>query len=199
MKKVIIIIGVFLFSFALRGNPHADFPCGSRLVSVGDSRAEVFFKCGEPEWKDRRTLEQIERVAEDRWVRRFVDIEDWIYNFGPNKFVRILTFQENTLRDVQTLGYGYNASDRKPGKQCLNDIKIGARKPEVIVKCGRPSFVDTFEEEHLKKTETGGLFRFNVNIDQWTYDFGPNQFMRVLTFENGKLVGIAEDDYGFRQ
>jgi hypothetical protein len=35
-----------------------------------------------------------------------------------------------------------------------------------------------------------------VGIDEWTYDFGPHEFIRFLTFEQGKLVSIRTGDYG---
>ena len=38
-----------------------------------------------------------------------------------------------------------------------------------------------------------------VDIDEWIYDFGPHEFIRYLTFENGKLVSIKTGDYGTRR
>ncbi|HEY6012184.1 MAG TPA: DUF2845 domain-containing protein [Nitrospirota bacterium] len=33
-------------------------------------------------------------------------IEEWTYDFGPNRFMRIITFRNNTVSDIRTGGYG---------------------------------------------------------------------------------------------
>jgi hypothetical protein len=35
-----------------------------------------------------------------------------------------------------------------------------------------------------------------VVIDEWTYDFGPHQFIRYVTFEQGKLMSVVTGGYG---
>jgi hypothetical protein len=35
-----------------------------------------------------------------------------------------------------------------------------------------------------------------IVLEEWTYDFGPTNFIRYVTFENGKLRDIATGDYG---
>jgi hypothetical protein len=37
-----------------------------------------------------------------------VVVEDWTYNLGPHKLMRIITFENGVVVKVQTLGYGYN-------------------------------------------------------------------------------------------
>ena len=39
-------------------------------------------------------------------------------------------------------------------------------------------------------------YRKTVVIDTWTYDFGPNSFVRTLTFENGVLTNVEVGGYG---
>jgi hypothetical protein len=84
---------------------------------------------------------------------------------------------------------------------CGNDlIQPGDRKIEVLHACGEPDFVDTWEEILNR-----GYFRFGhfwpsveqVKVEEWTYNFGPNRFIRILRFENGELVRIRDGDYGF--
>ena len=36
----------------------------------------------------------------------------------------------------------------------------------------------------------------SVLVDEWTYDFGPDRFIKFLTFEQGKLVNIVSGNYG---
>ena len=37
-----------------------------------------------------------------------------------------------------------------------------------------------------------------VTLDQWTYDFGPHQFVRYLVFEQGRLLRVETGGYGAR-
>jgi hypothetical protein len=37
-----------------------------------------------------------------------VSVEAWVYNFGPNKLMRRLRFENGVLAQIETLGYGYN-------------------------------------------------------------------------------------------
>ncbi len=38
-----------------------------------------------------------------------------------------------------------------------------------------------------------------INVEEWTYDFGPTQFMRVFRFENGRLRRIIQLEKGETQ
>ena len=38
-----------------------------------------------------------------------VPVESWVYNFGPNKFMRKVRFENGIVADIETLGYGYNS------------------------------------------------------------------------------------------
>ena len=38
-----------------------------------------------------------------------------------------------------------------------------------------------------------------VAIDEWTYDFGPHQFINYLTFEQGRLISIVSGQRGVKQ
>jgi len=34
-------------------------------------------------------------------------------------------------------------------------------------------------------------------IDEWTYNLGPTRFMRILTFNNGRLEEVISGSKGF--
>ena len=38
-----------------------------------------------------------------------------------------------------------------------------------------------------------------VTIDEWTYDFGPHQFINYLVFEQGRLISIVSGKRGTKQ
>ncbi len=80
--------------------------CSEQIVSVGDSKADVLAKCGEPTTKDSHVEEFRERL-DDSERKVFVTVEEWTYNLGPTRFVRILTFRNNKLTDIRTGNYGY--------------------------------------------------------------------------------------------
>lgn len=90
--------------------------CGSKLVGRGDSPYRVRALCGEPvEAQSRvefRTIAQ--QVPHPTIPGRFVQasrtvevqVEIWLYDFGPHKFVRRVTFEQGQLVRVETEHYG---------------------------------------------------------------------------------------------
>jgi len=96
------------------------FRCGSRLISLGATRGEVIDKCGPPNWQDSWEEDRLERVSGIPYspngsfsgtrvpfvtiVR--VTVEEWTYNFGSSYFMRILRFENNRLKKIETGGYG---------------------------------------------------------------------------------------------
>jgi hypothetical protein len=111
MYRFVAILAVGL----LASSPSYAFRCGTRLVSEGDSRAEVRAKCGEP--ADVATLKSVFRrpviwnygrpyyVGQDFME---VLVESWTYNLGPNKLMRRVRFEGGVVTEIETLGYGYN-------------------------------------------------------------------------------------------
>jgi hypothetical protein len=73
--------------------------CGSRLVTVGESEAEVAGKCGEPTTRNRQPV-----YSRRGAVIGFIDV--WTYDFGPYDFVRVLTFANGVLDHVDVGHYG---------------------------------------------------------------------------------------------
>ena len=81
--------------------------CGNRLVSVGDTGYEVRSECGEPDSESflgTRTKQVAVpfgpfpgRLAEAREV----PVEQWIYNPGYGRFLRILTFVGGRLDAIE--------------------------------------------------------------------------------------------------
>jgi hypothetical protein len=93
--------------------------CGTRLVSKGDSTYEVKSRCGKPQEETRRVETRTERrrvrvpcapggVQCDRVQEVTIDVivDEWIYDFGPQQFVRYLTFLDGRLANVATGSYG---------------------------------------------------------------------------------------------
>jgi hypothetical protein len=62
----------------------------------------------------------------------------------------------------------------------------------VVVDCGNS------KTPHRRCERTGRVTR-EVQIDEWTYDFGPRRFMQVLTFVDGTLESVATGGRGGRE
>jgi len=84
-------------------------------------------------------------------------------------------------------------------------------KFDVLRKCGEPDYIDSWEEERavrgygrsemprsggIPETQVPMISIIHVQVEKWSYNFGPNRFMQVLRFENGKLIDIETGEYG---
>ena len=58
---------------------------------------------------------------------------------------------------------------------------------EVLAACGRPDYRDSWSSAPT----------YAVDEELWYYNFGAQQFVRVLRFRQGRLVSIQSDGYGF--
>ena len=108
------VVAIVVLGF-LTCSPAFAFRCGTKLVSEGDTRAEVRAKCGEP--SDVVSLASVfRRPAIWDYGRPYyigesaieIPVESWVYNLGPNKLMRRLRFEGGIVTEIETLGYGYN-------------------------------------------------------------------------------------------
>ena len=83
------------------------FYCGDRIVAPGDTKTGVIEKCGEPARKERRREERIEAVTSDGMFLTSLTTEEWVYNFGPDRFLYYLKFRDEILVEIKTGEYGY--------------------------------------------------------------------------------------------
>ena len=93
------------------------FRWGGKIVRVGDTKAAVEAKCGTPtstEVSSAVTTGDNTSGARHRFDQPQKSynevtqtIETWTYDFGPSKLIRILRFQGDTLKSMNTGGYGF--------------------------------------------------------------------------------------------
>jgi len=90
--------------------------CGSRVVDLGMAEAEVRAACGEPVDVSRHvvtrahetsssapTTDQGDQTRRERDVLAVsVDVDEWVYDFGPNRLTQRLTFENGTLVRITT-------------------------------------------------------------------------------------------------
>lgn len=95
------------------------FRCpGGRLVSTGDHMYEVRQKCGDPDAvvqriekrkikvkiRHRLSPTEQEELTEEREIEVVVD--EWTYDFGSERFIRHVAFEDARVVGVTTGGYG---------------------------------------------------------------------------------------------
>jgi Protein of unknown function (DUF2845) len=111
------IIVIFLAIILVYPSIVPAFHCNGKFVSVGDSTEEVISKCGSPTSYEVWTEERLVRkVIRDNWtgtpfvVPRIIEVPyaQWTYNFGPNRFIQYLTFEEGRLIKIESGSYGYH-------------------------------------------------------------------------------------------
>jgi hypothetical protein len=92
--------------------------CGSRLISDGDTRAQVRELCGDPADVQTRTILRRPYYDFHGDIVYYGDglveipVEVWTYNFGPYKLMRRVRFVDGEVDEIETLGYGYRSSGR---------------------------------------------------------------------------------------
>ena len=106
MKPAGLVVLTLAMLFAV--SAHA-MHCGTRIVKEGDSAPDVLRRCGEPEHVE-QSVDYRYRSAYYGYAPNLVPvtIEVWTYNFGPNRLMRRLRFEDGELKSIRTLGYGHH-------------------------------------------------------------------------------------------
>lgn len=98
----------------------ADFRCPttSKIISEGMLQYEVEARCGEPTSKTTNLgpisvveTDTLRKNAESQFGQSVkvitpTQIDQWVYDFGPSKFMRVLRFENGVLRSIQSGKYG---------------------------------------------------------------------------------------------
>jgi hypothetical protein len=106
-------IAVALLSLLLGASlPAHAFRCGTRIISPGDHSSKVLQFCGEPDAVQSRLAQRsfvadvghvfIPGFVEDVWI------EEWTYNFGSHRLMRLVRLENGVVADIRHLGYGYS-------------------------------------------------------------------------------------------
>ncbi|MBI5747251.1 MAG: DUF2845 domain-containing protein [Nitrospirae bacterium] len=191
-----ILLFMIFFLMVMAGNSFA-FDCNNQIVSIGDTKVEVRAKCGEPASKEVFNEEIITKIEPNTRHRVLATVEEWTYHLGPHQFIRILTFRSGRLVKIETGGYGF-IPDNNQDFGCERSIaSTGDTKMEVRMKCGEPTSIDIVGEELLDERTTDDRRLVSVTIEEWTYNLGPNRFIRIFRFRNGRLAEIGTGGYGY--
>jgi hypothetical protein len=99
------------------------FRCGRKIVTEDMHEAQVLKACGTPTtsrhlgYATRGTYIPVRRVVSPGvTIEQFpgyghyteeVELTEYVYNFGPRKFMRRLIFEGGVLKKIEKIGYGY--------------------------------------------------------------------------------------------
>lgn len=196
MRAIAAIVLLMLLSTKV----HSDnsISCNNRIVGRGDHVSEVYAACGEPAWKDRHEdlITVAPRNDDTRSLAHHIAItrEDWVYNDGPNRLLRILTFEEGRLVRIESGGYGFHP-DYVSGRCRPEDLRKGMSKFELELRCGDPAYKE--QRTQIVSNFNDNVRREqNVRVEEWTYDFGSMKFMRIVVMENAVVVRVENADRG---
>jgi Protein of unknown function (DUF2845) len=111
MKR--LILAAILASISWDASAQA-MECGNKLITRGDSISKVATLCGNPAQVDRSS---IIRSASAGWVngqwvqsggaQLEIPVEIWLYNFGPDKLMQQIRFEDGRVVKIETLDFGY--------------------------------------------------------------------------------------------
>lgn len=171
--------------------------CAGGIVQVGDARIDLLGKCGPPALQevldlDRASLLRFGLPGLGRRVTAVV--ERWTYNFGPTRFLQLVTLDAGRIVSIKRGSYGYSLASPPPGPPipraaCDHSVlRLGLTTFDVLALCGQPAFQDV----RLEAWPTG-----EVLVEVWTYDFGPRALVRFLAFVDGTLARIDTGSYGY--
>ncbi len=112
MKKtrILAIASLIVLGLTTASNAYA-MRCGTRLIAKGDHISKLLRYCGEPDFAQNRSARRSYYNRYDRvlYTGLFEEvlIQEWTYNLGPNKLMRVVKMENGVVVDVRHLGYGY--------------------------------------------------------------------------------------------
>jgi len=187
-------LGVFIVLLALGLNVQAARKCGDHLVQQDVTRYDVLSLCGEPNWRDGWNYTESTGVWSPIQNFNSVFIEQWYYNRGPDRLLRLYTFHNLRLVRIDTLGYGWEPRRRR---KCKPDMfLLGISKYEVWFHCGDPAWAESWDGAQLVRPGPSVARYSQVHFDTWIYDFGTSRFQRLLYFQNGFLNHLEVGERG---
>jgi len=122
LKALCCAIVTGLLLVALSQEPALAFRCGTKVVSIGDTKSEVINKCGEPDdiqvWEVERARKRHYKsspspdTTPDTSGKSYsskvhVVVEEWLYNRGRQKFLRLLRFENGRLTKIEIGNRGF--------------------------------------------------------------------------------------------
>lgn len=186
--------------------------CDGGIVSVGDTKLDLLGKCGAPTLRE-ELAEERSRVrvgADGRSVAgraTAVTVERWTYDFGPRQFVQHVTLEAGTVRAVARGSYGYDLGQRRDGPPIPRArcdqlaFHVGDGTLDLLARCGEPALRDVKVVTRTASTPDGAggveTTTATTYLEVWSYDLGPQAFVRLVTVDDGKVARVDTGGYGY--
>jgi hypothetical protein len=198
------------FPAAVRATSDTSLRCAGGIVSLGDATIDLLGKCGAPALREPLVDEAYvaSRVGYLPLRRTlFVTAERWTYDFGPQRFLMFVTVERGKVAAVERGGYGYAREEPPsvpvPRAECDSSaIRAGSSKLDLLARCGEPVLVDVRPLVDLYPADVSrGVVGWRPgqirDLEVWTYDFGPQQLVRFVFFENGVVREVETGGHGY--
>ncbi len=83
------------------------------------------------------------------------------------------------------------------GLPCKGWLAVTGDTEEVVAgRCGEAMFKEQRVVKQDITDRSGTSSRTTTTVDEWAFDFGPDELMQAYRFENGKLAEIVNLGYG---
>lgn len=81
-------------------------------------------------------------------------------------------------------------------------VAVGDRKFDLVNRCGEPAAKEVRTKERTVRVFDPGRGAFRevsttVEVEEWTYNFGPHLFYYVVRMEDGVVVSIESGGKGY--
>ncbi len=117
------VAAILLLLVLVLASPAHAFRCGNKIVIENMHELQVRKACGEPttmrhlgyavrgiDWSSRRRSSGFSNAYFPGFghLVQEVVVTEYVYNFGPRKFMRRLVFEGGILVSIEAIGYGYH-------------------------------------------------------------------------------------------
>ncbi len=106
LLSLVVICTALLTGSSAHAGSAVGLRCGGYLISEGYHEALVKTLCGEPDSVSiyHRHVHTGPGSSDNH---RDIEVTEFLYNFGPQKFMRVLRFEGGRLVSIESAGYGY--------------------------------------------------------------------------------------------
>jgi hypothetical protein len=161
--------------------------CDGRLIEIDNRSERVAMLCGAPDYREEWEEQWIQIPVPGLEREAAVASAEWIYDFGPERLMRVLLFYDGVLKRMETRGYG----GRHRAGRCTERVAgVGDTKLEVLYKCGEPGSVERFVEYRTEPVDPVHRRRFPVVTERWVYISRGDSLGRVVVFRQRRVVAV---------
>lgn len=109
MKSILSLVAAVSLSLSLTPASAQSFRCQTDLVTVGDSRATLLQKCGEPSLKESFCKPNRQQLVEGKSGTTVVtttceNVDEWTYNPGSGQLLTTLTLEAGKITSIRNGG-----------------------------------------------------------------------------------------------